>query len=253
MEIVESNFATMQSIALDELNTLALFDRVDKKFVLKRAQLDRFMEYILDNEYKILRVNNLSIQQYETHYMDTPDFRFYLEHHNQRANRLKIRMRTYTNSGLSFLEIKRRVNTGETQKKRILQSESKCLNEESCAFIRKYAEIDPLLLQPTAITNFNRITFISEKFQERLTLDFNLNFAHRNKSTSINDSYILEVKKEKGAVAGGAIYFLKQHSIKSLGISKYCLTIAVLNNEIKHNYFKPLILKLNFTPHGNLY
>ena len=39
-------------------------------------------------------------------YYDTEDRKFYLDHHNQRVNRNKIRFREYEGSNLTFLEIK---------------------------------------------------------------------------------------------------------------------------------------------------
>ena len=42
---------------------------------------------------------------------------FFLDHHNRRVNRNKIRFREYVGSNLTFLEVKTKNNKGKTIKK----------------------------------------------------------------------------------------------------------------------------------------
>ena len=69
--------------------------------------------------YKVLEVNGERIQTYRSLYFDTEDRKFYIDHHNSRVNRNKIRFREYVSSGLTFLEVKLKNNKGKTIKKRI--------------------------------------------------------------------------------------------------------------------------------------
>ncbi len=241
----------MSSIGLDELDTLALYNRIDKKYVLGDTELLHFLQYVQQNDYQVLKVNNATIQEYQTRYLDTANFQFYLEHHNQRGNRMKVRIRTYKNSGISFLEIKRRTNSGETQKKRITYKKETQHSDDYNAFLWKYTKVDPKQLKPIAYTNFNRITFVSKEFQERVTLDFDIELGYNQRSVFLENKYILEVKKTKGTRAKGAVTFLKQSTIRPLSISKYCLSLAALNWKIKRNSFKPLMIKLKIYAHGN--
>ena len=65
------------------------------------------------------RPDNCYIQDYRSLYYDTVDRQFFLDHHNERVNRYKVRFREYVNSGLSFLEVKCKNNKKKTIKNRI--------------------------------------------------------------------------------------------------------------------------------------
>ena len=91
-------------ISLEEMSGIKLMNRTDTKYV---------------TSYQILKVNGEYNIAYHTIYLDTADRDMYLTHQNGRVVREKIRIRTYVDSDLTFLEVKNKNNKGRTDKKRI--------------------------------------------------------------------------------------------------------------------------------------
>ena len=55
----------------------------------------------------------------------------------------------------------------------------------------------------------------------------------------------MEVKQGKADVFSNTIQVLKKLRIHETGFSKYAIGVALLEKNIKHNNFKPILLKLN--------
>ena len=64
------------------------------------------------NCYRVQEVQGERNIVYHTTYLDTPDYAMYLAHQNGRVIREKIRVRTYVSSGLTFLEVKKKIFSG---------------------------------------------------------------------------------------------------------------------------------------------
>ena len=94
-----------EPISLNEMEHVSLLKRVDTKYLLSTMHLSGILAYLTES-YRILSVNHVRVNRYETLYFDTPNFMFYFKHHNGQLNRHKIRCRRYVSSDLSFLEIK---------------------------------------------------------------------------------------------------------------------------------------------------
>ena len=106
-----------ESINLQQMDAVKLMNRTDTKFVFSRKLLNDVLSAIT-TDYSILEINNNIISSYKTLYFDTKDFNFFLDHHNGRGNRYKVRIRQYVESNLHFLEIKNKVK-GRTEKVRV--------------------------------------------------------------------------------------------------------------------------------------
>ena len=106
---------------------------------------------------------------------------FYLDHHNGRVNRNKIRFREYVGSGLTFLEIKLKNNKGKTIKKRIkVDSIPEVLSDKQQKYIDKIVG-NKLEVSAKQWIDFSRVTFVHNTHLERLTLDVNLTFKNKIK------------------------------------------------------------------------
>ena len=77
-------------ISLDEMDAVALLNRIDTKFVMSTEQLVSAL-FALQSDYRILSINGQRLNHYRTLYFDTPDFELYNLHVNGRANRYKVR------------------------------------------------------------------------------------------------------------------------------------------------------------------
>ena len=109
--------ASFSPIKLAEMDNVKLMSRSDTKFAFKFSKLPELLNQMMPF-YKILEINGKFIHDYKSLYFDTDDRKFYLDHHNGRVNRNKVRFREYVGSDLTFLEIKRKNNKGKTIKKR---------------------------------------------------------------------------------------------------------------------------------------
>lgn len=252
MDTFFESVSRLNPVNLDEIDSLKLLNRIDRKYIIRKEQFHLLSGEIF-SDYSVLSINNKIIQEYKTTYYDTPYLKLYLDHHNKRANRIKIRVRTYTSTGEQFLEVKRRVNSGETRKKRMALADNSLVDETVESFIMNNSNMVVSQLKPSAQTNFDRITLTSEKNKERVTIDFDLKLILNNRSLSLQDYVIIEVKRDKDTRNVGIATFLKEKQIYPIAISKYCLAVASLNSEIKHNAFKPILRKLKIFNNGNNY
>ena len=101
------------SISLKEMDGVKLMSRMDTKFVFKLEKLPSLLEKMTPF-YRVLEINGKFIHDYKSLYFDTNARKFYIDHHNSRVNRNKIRFREYVENGLTFLEVKIKNNKGRT-------------------------------------------------------------------------------------------------------------------------------------------
>ena len=85
---IVSNFT---SISLDEMDGVKLMNRTDTKFAFKATKLP-FLLNNMQSFYRVLEIDGELIHDYKSLYYDTEDRKFYLDHHNGRVNRNKIRL-----------------------------------------------------------------------------------------------------------------------------------------------------------------
>ncbi len=109
--------AGFDPISLKQMDSVALLNRVDTKFVMTANQLLTALAMVQSN-YWMLEVKGQRLNHYRTLYFD-PDFELFLDHVTGRAERYKVRSREYTDSHLSFLEVKHKTRKDRTIKDRI--------------------------------------------------------------------------------------------------------------------------------------
>lgn len=231
-------------ISLKQMDRVALMRRTDTKFVFSIEHLPALLSHAVDN-YMMVEIKNEREQIYETTYFDTPDYNMYQLHHNGKLNRFKVRVRRYIYTKQEFLEIKRKNNRGETIKNRIEHHDCQSIpqNEEPGRFVKRFTPYDAGLLVPTLGNRFIRLTLVNKNFKERITLDYNLNFTDlkHNINTQTNGICIAEIKKERENRSSPFVNYLRELRINSMGFSKYCMGMALLNPDVKNNLFRDRI------------
>lgn len=240
-----------QAIDLDELNAIKLMKRYDRKFIFHKDKLKSVFDYLMDG-YKVLEIGTNRAFKYENLYYDTEDRFFYSQHHNRKLNRYKLRCRKYIETNQCFFEIKFKNNKKKTIKTRLLLEDSDIsdeLNQESKQFARKSVLIDNGnivdMISPSLWIRFNRITFGNLLNKERLTFDVNLTYTDEQlNSKKIGNLVIAELKSEKISMNSPFFQYLKSIKIFPSRFSKYCMGIAIMEKDIKHNRFKRKLLKL---------
>ena len=128
-----------EPVSLEEMNAVRLMNRIDTKYTTSIDLLPAIL-LSLQKDYRIQEITCRRNMPYETTYLDTEGRDMFMAHQNGRTVREKIRVRTYKDSGLTFLEVKNKNNKGRTDKKRILVSNLLNLQEEGAEdFLQKYA------------------------------------------------------------------------------------------------------------------
>ncbi len=231
-------------ISLDEMDDVKLMSRTDTKFAFKANKMPLLLQKLLPF-YRVLAIDGKLIHDYKSLYYDTDNRKFYLDHHNGRVNRNKIRFREYVGSKLTFLEIKRKNNKGKTIKKRMkVDAISNELSEKQQNYIEKIIG-RPMDVNAKQWINFSRITFVHKTQKERLTIDVNLTFENSNEKGDMKHIVIAEVKQERMSRSSDFMRIAKEMHILPIRISKYCLTTLALNPKLKKNRFKKKVLFIN--------
>jgi hypothetical protein len=202
-----------------------------------------FLPHLAD-QYSILEIEGTRTPFYESLYLDDSQFTFFRDHHNGRTNRFKVRYRKYVESNLSFLEIKHKVK-GRTDKIRIKVDDIPLdLLEKHTKFIEGIVTQD-VSLKPVMWNSFHRMTLVNKTENERLTLDFDLNFKWNDKTQNFNNLIIAELKQEK--VNRNSVFYqlMKSRCIRPYRLSKYCIgSIELYGDSLKFNRFKKKLLQL---------
>lgn len=224
-------------ITLDEMDEVKLMSRTDTKFAFSSSKLPDLLLRMLPF-YRILNINNKLIHDYKSLYFDTSENKFYLDHHNNRVNRNKIRFREYVDSGLVFLEIKTKNNKGKTIKKRMkVNNISDKLTVDQQDYINKIIG-NKIAVEQKQWINFYRMTFVHKIQKERLTIDVDLTFSENDKKGDLKSIIIGEVKQERMSRNSDFMRIAKDLNILPIRISKYCMSTLSLNPNLKSNRFK---------------
>ncbi len=233
----------MQPITLAEMKGIRLMNRIDTKYLAPSSLLPDLLSRCQD-DFRIQHVEGCTLSRYSTQYYDTKFLEFYTLHQNPTRPRFKVRMRTYVDSDIHFLEIKHKSNKGRTVKVRIqLFGDQPMCQQLSCnlnEFLGRHTHytVDDLL--PHINTTFERITLVNNNKSERITIDTNLSFHNCRTGLSKNlpELMIIELKQD-GKVASKLKDFLAESRIPAIGISKYCLGTILTDPFVKSNRFKP--------------
>lgn len=245
MNNINSILASFSPISLEEMDKVALMDRVDTKYVFSYQLLaDIFSDAL--NHYKVLEINQIRQHFYDSLYFDTDDFKMYYWHHNKRLNRYKIRFRKYVNSnGLTFLEIKFKNNKEKTYKKRKKYVDiEQQIPQELENFLYNQTPFNPDVLHPTLQIQYYRTTLVNKEMNERVTIDTNLVFNNFQQKISLENIVIAEVKRNSFAEHTPFLKLIKQYRIREGGLSKYCTGMAFTYADLKKNNFLPYLRML---------
>lgn len=228
-------------VTLEEMNSVKLLDRLDRKFTFPLHRLEEIMQH-LHGEYRVLEIESLRYARYETRYFDTPDLEMYTRHHNGKLNRYKVRFRTYLDSGLHFCEVKFKTNKRRTIKKRVLlNTDFNTFEGAAESHLIKHSPYRKEQLEEAIRVYYSRITLVSNDFKERVTIDTDLHYSIGDQTAAFPNMIIAEVKQDKSS-SSRFLNLMQELRIKDISISKYCLGIATLSARAKTNNFKIKLL-----------
>ena len=249
---MDSIIRTYDPITLVEMSGIKLMNRTDIKFVTTVDKLRQLLVLARD-DYRAQDVDGRRIASYYTAYFDTPDNNMYIVHQNGHAGRQKLRIRSYMDTGLNFLEVKTKNNHGRTKKKRVDMVGFDPTNPDHGIrfrrqddqyrhydeFLRRHLRYDPTILSEHLENHFHRITLVNKAKTERLTIDTDLCFHNLKTGNDVDLTglAIIELKRD-GLQPSPILGMLRELRIKPSGFSKYCMGSALTNPSLKRNNFK---------------
>lgn len=239
---INALLSRLHPITLDEMSSIRLMNRIDTKFVTNKSMLQKLLA-LTEGKYYAQEINGDRICPYRTMYWDTPDHKFYFTHQCQHYPRNKVRVRTYLESDLTFLEVKKKNNHGRTKKSRIQVSPDEPLEKPVVdAFLEKKVGMELSSMKKVVQNTFDRITLVNYGKTERLTIDMNIHFdnAETGITCDTGDLVVVELKRD-GNIYSPVKEMLRLLRIKPCGFSKYCVGMVLTNHEIKQNLLKPKI------------
>ena len=228
-----------EPISLMQMEAVALLNRTDTKFIMTQENLLTALT-ALQQDYWMLAVKDRRLNHYRTLYFDLPDFDLYRMNVNGRANRYKVRSREYTDSGLSFLEVKHKTSKGRTIKDR-MQTQNPVI-EMNSAFGTWLQEIFPVnycCLESKLWNTFTRLTLVNKLYPERVTLDVDLAFQANHRAIYLGGLVIAELKMDVCNERSPFWEQMRAQHIHPRGFSKYCIGVAMTYEHVKKNSLKP--------------
>jgi hypothetical protein len=239
-----------EPVSLQEMDSVALLNRVDTKYLLSAAQLATVLRN-LRAHYQVLSIADRRVHHYWTQYFDTHGFELYHDHVTGRAEIYKVRSREYLDTQLSYLEVKHKNHKRRTEKSRLPVSyHCDCLDGEMDDFLRGFIRFPSRDLEPKLWNTFKRITLVSQYDQERLTIDVDLCFFNQKRVLFLDGIAIAEIKQEKFKRSSAFVLETRRLGIRQTGFSKYCFGVAQLYSSVKRNSQKAKALMIDKLQHG---
>lgn len=235
--------ATDLESAADQVSS----ERIDTKYVLSSAAILRVLESLVD-EFLVLDVDGTRFTTYRTQYFDTESYALFRRHHAGGGNRYKVRTRTYLNTGLAYVEIKRKSPTGATTKLRLPVPEfTRELSGDVAAFVDQHCTHQASSLIPALCNRFDRIFLVGKDRSERLTIDLDVTIETDERPMLLPGVAVAELKQLRHTHHLRDTPFqraMRELHVRPSGFSKYCMGLLLTQPKIKHNLFKPQLRKL---------
>lgn len=233
--------------SLKQQDEASLLERRDEKFVVSLTDLPKILREI-HQEYSALNESGVTMFSYTTRYFDTPSMQCYHEHHNTKSNRFKLRIRSYDDSNLTFVECKIKNNKGQTQKLRRVHEDGFSLASAS-DFLFKNIGKDHSVFQGMIDVHYYRITLMNRNRDQRITIDLNLSYKNlkTGKHLDLNELAVIEIKQQgKFDYRSQIQKTLKKLRYAPMDFSKYCMGCVLTEMEdIKMNRFKLNLLYID--------
>ena len=243
---IDSAVESFPPITLEEMDSVKLLNRIDTKYLTDEATLVKVLSDAEAAGYRALMAEGEKVCPYNSIYYDTDGLKMFLDHHNRRLVRQKVRTRAYVNSGDAILEIKRKNNHGRTKKKRtsipLEELGDFSTDVAASAYLAKHSAYSAEMISPVLSTEFRRITLVNPAMTERITIDTSLIFTNfrTGKKASLEDAVIIELKQDSH-VSSRMKGILLDNRVKPVRVSKYCMAVTLTDPTVKKNRFKPKV------------
>lgn len=237
----------MLPISLADMKSIRLMKRTDKKYLTDVATLCQLLQLARDSYY-VQEIDGTRICSYATTYWDDEGHHAFRMHQAGHRPRRKVRVRSYLDSDLSFLEIKTKDNHDRTTKKRISVPSVQAVIDHHYGedFLQERIGLTFDDISPTVNNRFKRITLVNHGKTERLTIDFDVHFRNlqSQNEAEMPNLAIIELKRD-GRLPSPILPMLRELRIKPMGFSKYCIGAAITTPGLRINRFKKRLIKIH--------
>ena len=247
--------ARFPAIGLDELvGEAALLTRLDRKYLLPATDLPAVLGR-MPSGVRMLEIGERRTFGYRSVYFDTAGLDSYLLAARGRRRRFKVRIRTYLDSGLDFVEVKTRGSRGVTVKERIpYAGDGSRLGPDGEAYAAEVLAgaglpADGYEFRPVLTTRYRRNTLFVPATGSRVTIDRDLAWVLPDGTTvRMPGSVVVETKSARAASDVDRVLWSLGH--RPCSISKYATGLAALRPELPANKWQP-VLRRHFSPLGS--
>ena len=247
---VTRTLSDFDPISLEQLNAKAeMMARLDNKYIMTLEKLDRALQALKD-DFEVLDINGTRAFSYATRYFDDAERRAYYDHHQRRRKRCKVRVRTYVEAKLDYLEVKLIEPRATTSKHRMrLHGDPTRLNADAMAFVNQchwqsYGTPFAKTVMPVLLSQYERITLVAKEGGERLTIDTRLRLTGAGRHRPVQeDICIIETKSARGNGVADKI-FRELHVQPTKRVSKFCIGMVATGQVNVRNGFLPALRKL---------
>ena len=227
----------LPAVGLAELEErAALLSRVDRKYVVPLDAAGWLLETLAPDA-AVLEIDGVRRFGYESLYFDTPGLSSYLRTAYRHRRRFKTRIRTYADSGSSWLEVKVPGPRGSTVKYRAPHDAGQRHTVgPGRAFVDDVFSRHGLgattsaELAPTLRSAYRRITLLLPGSCSRVTIDTDLRWTAGDGELRLPDVAIVETK------TGSAVSLADRHlwgrGHRPVAISKYATGLAALRGDL---------------------
>ena len=239
-EIVDA-VATFGTVSLDQLDQAQLHDRVERKVLLRVAEVPAVLEQ-LRADYFVMQHLGDYLQGYTTCYLDDDDLHDYRDHHNRKRNRKKIRYRTYDNSSMTFFEVKRKFGGRTVKERQATEPIERTMRDDDAEFLEERTDVAAEELQPVMTVHYERLLLVKKDYTERVTIDVDLRFESPDRTMVAPALAVCEIKQPRVDRTSPAVRLLGRRTQQ---FSKYCVGMAACEPTLKQNRFKKVFRMLD--------
>jgi VTC domain len=223
------------TVSLDDIAGAApLLTRIDHKYVMPLSDLGDVLKKLY---LPVLEIEGQRVFQYESIYFDTPDWTTYLASERRRPKRLKVRTRTYLDSGVCMLELKSKGYRDQTVKERIDYdiNDRATLTPDGRAFLtERAAGLAHESLRAVLTTSYRRSSFADVAIGARVTIDTDLVCEDAmGRRVGMPGYAIVETKSLTGSCPTDRM--LWRAGFRPDSISKFGLGVAALHSDLPRN------------------
>ncbi|WP_418275740.1 polyphosphate polymerase domain-containing protein [Isoptericola jiangsuensis] len=248
-DVVTHALADSTPVSLTELDaTAALQTRVDRKYVLTPGEVADLLAGIGPGV-RVLQIDGSRTFTYASTYYDTADLVTFHQAARRRRRRYKVRMRTYVDTGGTFLEVKTRAARGVTVKERVPTADAgPQLAPQAARFVddrlaaARIAAPPSSHLAPVLSSHYRRTTLLTH--DARVTLDTDLTWRLAPGPDGVarwaDVGGLVVVETKAGTAPSSVDRLLWRAGHRPDRISKYATGLAVLRPELPDHPWRRL-------------